>query len=115
MDGQDVLRETARLIEHGWCQHADARDPSGTAVTASDPSATAWSLTAALALASDTPKADPIALRDALWGISAAIPDSSLDAWNNAPNRTQTETLRMLAHASTSLHQQPPPSPWPAE
>ena len=49
MDGQDILRETARLIEHGWYQHADARDPSGTAVTASDPSAIAWSLTAALA------------------------------------------------------------------
>ncbi|HET8751330.1 MAG TPA: hypothetical protein VFM43_02245 [Gaiellaceae bacterium] len=108
MNGHDVLHQTAMLIRKGWCCGADARDCSGLAVAASDPAATAWSLPGALARVSERPDADLTALRDALWGISGVIPDSSLEGWNDAPGRSQDETLRMLAGASTSLTHQPP-------
>lgn len=115
MDGHDVLRETAQLVERGWCHGADARDVSGVGVAASDPAATAWSLVGALAFISDARGADLSALRDALWGISAVIPDWSLETWNDAPGRTQAETLQMLVDAATNLRRAPPPTPWPAE
>lgn len=110
MDGQAFLSETADLIESGWCRGADARDRRGRAVAASDPTATAWSLLGALVAISERPGCDGKSLRDALWGISGVIPDSSLDAWNDRSGRTQGETLRMLAHAQTSLDAQPAPS-----
>jgi hypothetical protein len=109
MDGHDVLHEAAELIRKGWCCGADARDPFGAEVGPSDPAATAWSLPGALARVFDRPDADLGALRDALWGISGVIPDSSLARWNDAPGRSQAETLTMLAGASTSLAHQPPP------
>jgi hypothetical protein len=110
VNGHDVLRETATLIRRGWCCGADARDCFGIAVAASDPTATAWSLPGALAVVSENPEADLGALRDALWGISGVIPDWSLDDWNDAPGRSQDQTLEMLAGASTSLNDQPPPN-----
>lgn len=110
MNGHDVLHETAQLIHRGWCCGADARDRFGLAVAASDPTATAWSLPGALALVSERPDAGLAALTDALWGISGVIPDSSLAGWNDAPGRSQDETLRMLAGASSSLTHQPPPA-----
>jgi hypothetical protein len=110
MNGQDVLHETATLIRRGWCCGADARDCFGLAVAASDPTATAWSLPGALALVSEQPGAD-LGLRDALWGISGVIADWSLSDWNDAPGRSQDETLEMLDGASTSLRDGPPPLP----
>ena len=109
MDGRAFLREVATLIDCGWCRCADARDRRRFPVAASDPSATAWSLTGALAAVSDLPESDMTALRSALWGISAVIPDSSLDDWNNAAGRTQSETLQMLVKAETSLSENPAP------
>ena len=109
MNGHEVLQETAILIRRGWCRGADARDCSGNAVAAGDPSATAWSLLGALAAVSERAETDLTALSEALWGISGVIADSSLDAWNNEPGRSQTATLRMLAGASTSLSEDPPP------
>jgi hypothetical protein len=111
MNGHDVLREAATLIRRGWCCGADARDCCGVPVAASDPAATAWSLPGALAVVSERPDTDLVALRDALWGISGVIPDSSLEGWNDAPGRSQDETLHMLAGASTSLGHHPPPKP----
>lgn len=78
-------------------------------VAASDPNATAWSLTGALAFVSERQDASLSALSDALWGISGVIADSSLDSWNDARGRSQAETLRMLGSASTSLARHPPP------
>ena len=98
------------MIRSGWCQGADGRDVSGKAVPASDPTAVAWSLPGAFAAVSDRPDFNLTALRDALWGVSGVIPDDSLEAWNDAPGRTQTETLEMLNRASTNLNQDPPPS-----
>ena len=109
MNGHDVLRETATLIGKGWCCGADARDSFGLAVAASDPAATAWSLPGALARVFEQPDTDLTALRDALWGISGVIQDTSLASWNDAAGRSQDETLRMLAGASTSLGHEPPP------
>lgn len=110
MNGNDVLAETARLIRKGWCAGADARDCFGLAVAASDPAATAWSLPGALAVVSERPGVGPAALREALWGVSGVIADSSLEGWNDAPGRSQDETLRMLEGASASLTDQPPPA-----
>jgi hypothetical protein len=110
VNGHDVLHETAQLIRRGWCCGADARDGFGLAVAASDPGATQWSLLGALVRVSERPGADLGALRDALWGISGMISDSSLEGWNDAPGRSQDEALRMLMGASTSLSDQPPPS-----
>ncbi len=115
MNGEGFLRETATLIRHGWCRGADARDGDGTAVAASDPSAAAWSLLGALVAVSERPNASLAALRDALWGISGVIPDSSLDAWNDRAGRTQADTLRMLADAGASLSHVPPPADWSVE
>lgn len=109
MDGHGFLRETACLIESGWCCGADARDGAGLAVAASDPAAIQWSLLGALVAVSERPDADEHALRDALWGISGVIPDASLDGWNDVAGRTQGETLVMLADAGISLGTQPPP------
>lgn len=109
MNGHEVLHETATLIRKGWCWDVDARDRDGVPVAASDPAATAWSLTGALVRVSEHKEADLGALSDALWGIAGVIPDWSLDAWNNAPGRSQAGTLEMLAAASTSLTRQPPP------
>ena len=114
MNGHDLLHEAASLIRTGWCCGADARDCSGNPVAAHDRTATAWSLTGALALVSDRPDASLGALSDALWGISGVIPDRTLDGWNDAPGRTQAATLEMLASASTSLTCQPPPRESPA-
>lgn len=109
MNGHDFLHETATLIRKGWCCGADARDTYGSPVAAADPTAMAWSLTGALALVSERNDASLSALSDALWGISGVIADSSLDSWNNSRGRSQAQTLRMLASASTSLTRQPPP------
>lgn len=109
MDGRAFLRETAVLIASGWCRGAEARNRSGSAVEAVDHAATAWSLRGALAAVSQRPDAEADALRDALWGISGVIPDWELDGWNDAAGRTQADTLRMLAHAQTSLDEDPPP------
>jgi hypothetical protein len=108
MNGDAFLQETANLIGRGWCCGADARDCSGTAVAASDPTAVSWSLPGALAAVSERPNA-LTALPDALWGISGVIPDSSLADWNDTPGRTQTQTLHMLTSASHSLNNEPPP------
>jgi hypothetical protein len=110
MNGQSFLREAALLIGRGWCCGAAARDCAGAPVEASDPGATNWSLTGALAAVSDRPEFDMTALRSALWGISAVIPDSSLDDWNNAQGRTQGDALQMLARAETSLDENPAPN-----
>lgn len=109
MDGHAFLRETAALIASGWCCGAEARNGSGAAVEADDPSATAWSLRGALSVVAERPDAEVDALRDAMWGISGVIPDSELDDWNDAAGRTQSDTLQMLAHAQTSLDTNPPP------
>jgi hypothetical protein len=110
MDGQTLLREVAGLIGGGWCCGAAARTGVGSPVEASDPGATNWSLTGALAAVADRPEFDITALRHALWGISAVIPDSSLDDWNNAEGRTQGDLLEMLARAETSLNEDPAPN-----
>jgi hypothetical protein len=110
MDGQTLLREVAGLIGGGWCSGAAARNCEGSPVEASDPGATNWSLTGALAAVSDRPEFDMTALRSALWGISAVIPDSSLDDWNNAEGRTQGDALQMLARAEISLNENPAPN-----
>lgn len=109
MDGDAFLRETAALIASGWCCGAEARNSSGAAVEADDPSATAWSLRGALAVVAERPEVEVDALRDALWGISGVIPDAELDGWNDAAGRTQADTLQMLARAQTSLAAKPPP------
>lgn len=110
VDGQTFLREVASLIGSGWCCGADARNCFGSPVTASHSTATAWSLTGALAAVSERPETDITALRSALWGISAVVSDPSLDAWNNAEGRTRTDTLQMLARAETSLNEHPAPN-----
>lgn len=110
MNGHTFLREVACLIGGGWCCGAAARNCEGSPVEASDPAATNWSLTGALAAVSDRPEFDMTALRNALWGISSVIPDSSLDDWNNARGRTQGDTLQMLAQAETSLNENPAPN-----
>ena len=107
MDGQAFLRETAGLIESGWCRGAAARDCYGEAVEVSDPSATAWSLAGALAAVSERPDCHGTCLRDALWSIAGVIPDTSLDAWNDRAGRS--ETLQMLAHAGSNLREHPEP------
>jgi len=113
MNGASLLRQTATLIERGWCCGAEARDGAGAAVEAADPAAVSWSLLGALVLVSDRPDASLTALRDALWGISGVITDSSLDDWNDRVGRTQTDTLDMLARAGASLQRHPAPSVWP--
>ena len=110
MSGQAFLRETAGLIQRGWCCGADARNCPGDEVSASHPAATSWSLLGALVAISERPDADTRALKEALWGISGVIPDASLNAWNNTHGRTQTDTLHMLTLAETSLREEPPPT-----
>jgi hypothetical protein len=71
----------------------------------------ATTATAAAAVAiSERPDMGRGDLREALWGISAVIPDSSLDAWNNADGRTRADVLQMLARAEHHLHERPPTS-----
>jgi hypothetical protein len=108
-DGHIFLEETAKLIRRGWCQGADARDSSGRAVQASDPTATSWSLPGAFAVVLGLPGADIAALKDAMWKVSGVIADPSLQDWNDVPGRTQAETLQMLARAASKTDNHPLP------
>ena len=47
-----ALRNAHRLIEIGWCQHADARDARGRRCAADDPAAVRWSAPGAVECAS---------------------------------------------------------------
>jgi hypothetical protein len=110
VDGETFLRRTAYLISHGWCRGAVARDHSGSPIAPSDPAAISWSLLGALAAVSAQPDTNEKTLREALWGISGVIPDTSLDAWNDAPGRTQEDTLQMLGDAENTLSEHPQPN-----
>jgi hypothetical protein len=107
MDAGDVLLSARKLIEHGWCCGADARDEAGNPVDALDPAAASWSLAGALGVVACRDGVEIENVAHALAGIAAVIADPSLDAWNDRPGRTQAATLEALDLARVYLEQTP--------
>lgn len=106
MDAAEVLEETRKLIEAGWCRGSDARDAAGAAVAPGDPAAIEWSLLGALGVVAAQSKVALEELATALAALAGVIADPSLSHWNDEPGRTQETVLATLARASSDLREQ---------
>ena len=100
-----ILRRAHDLVAFGWCQHADAMDADRRPVHPWSSRACSWSLLGALVAALDAPNKRPetpeliAELRLALVALSETIGAWSLQDWNDATERTQTEVAETLAAA----------------
>ncbi len=92
---EDVLRAVRERLARGWSQGAPARDASGRPVAFWGDGACSWSLSAAFALAATDGLPEgyvPNSIR-AFADVTGAL---SLEAWNDAPDRTKEELLAAI-------------------
>ena len=113
--GLRLLRDARALVCDGWCRGADARAHGGEAVDPWDERAVAWSLLGAIVAvlereANERGEVPLEELASALYAIAELVDVDSLAAWNDTPDRTQTEVAGVLAAAEASFE-----PPWPAE
>jgi hypothetical protein len=102
--GEHLLLDATILIGEGWTQLADARDADGLPVKHWSDEATSWSLVGALSASLDRLEGfDRDAAADELAAARGALGDvlqaDLLEAWNDAPERTQIEVLGALRAA----------------
>jgi hypothetical protein len=116
-DATSLLDGAARLIGQGWAQGADARDGDGAAVKPWEYDAVAWSLLGALVACME--KVAESSEGDALHSIAAAchalaeiLDTESLEAWNDAPERTQVEVADALRLAAAAASRAPTSQPF---
>jgi hypothetical protein len=112
--GHRLLEDALALVCGGWTQCADARARDGTSVAAWSPLAASWSLLGALVAAYSSRAADDeeralAALIEACRRLAQVLDTYDLDAWNNAPVRTQADVADALERA-LALPAPPPPS-----
>jgi hypothetical protein len=103
----ELLEQAHALVEHAWCQGADARDRDGRPVDPWAPEAACWSLLGAIVavLESEASRIGEIPLDQlaaALYALSELIDTDSLVAWNDHPGRSQREVAEVLACAAES-------------
>lgn len=110
-----MVNEASRLVESGWCQGAHARDDAGIEVPSWSDEARSWSLLGAL-LASwhrqDSQAdanvvahlADAHALGEATEALGEVVGTASLDRWNDAATRTQTDVVAAMERALRALN-----------
>jgi hypothetical protein len=100
---REILIQTRERLQSGWCQGADARDESGSAVDPWSDRARSWSLLGALVAVTD-PLA-PLgnarlgALRRALAALAEFVVEPSLADWNDADARTKENVIDVLDQA----------------
>ena len=109
--GLQLLEEARGLVAHGWCQGTDARAADGAPVDAWSLEASSWSLLGALVavLEQNAATTGELALEElsaALYALANVIETDSLVAWNDVPEREQSEVLSVLEAASGAY--QPP-------
>jgi hypothetical protein len=99
---EDWLVSAYELLEAGWCQNAEARDPGGLPVEAESSGAVSWSLAGAVQRAWRTSDGDLevglYALQRANLALVAAT-GASPQRWNDAPPRTKRQVLEALVVA----------------
>ncbi len=92
MTTRDVLVKARSYIERGHTTRAFARNAAGDDVPPEHPGACCWCILGALLLASPDRRVHQGARR-ALMEACGVRPPSSLDVWNDAPERTQADVL----------------------
>ena len=95
----ETLKKARKLLEIGWCQEAEAEDDEGMSVPAGDPSAVRWCLTGALGCASTGSENYQRAIAEVnrVIGPDEVIgPVGNVVVWNDTPDRTDEEVLRLL-------------------
>lgn len=114
----DVLERAAALLEQPgkWTQGAFSRNPDGTADLTEDENAASnpvcWCALGAIAVAADVDPNEPWVFADGpLESQQAAkllrsVVGFSIDDWNDAPERTQSEVVAALRKAATAARQQ---------
>lgn len=87
----EAIERALRRIRKGWCQGALARGALGQPVSPSGPLAVQWSLLGSL-------MAEPYSgFVDLLMLINGGKQEVvSVHDWNNAPERTQADVIRIL-------------------
>lgn len=110
-----MMSEARRLVESGWCQGAHARDGAGLEVPSWSEEARSWSLLGALLTSwhrQDSQKdadvvahlADAHALGEATEVLGEVVGTASLDRWNDAAKRTQTDVVAAMERAQGVLN-----------
>jgi hypothetical protein len=113
--GACLLVEAARLVERGWTQGADARGADGAELDPWDGRATSWSILGAIVavLEAEARECGEVPLEElaaALYALAELVDTDSLQAWNDASERTQREVAAALRRAE-AVYESPPPPP----
>ena len=105
--GLELLEGARELIEHAWCQGADARAQNGAAVDPWAPEAVSWSLLGAIvavlereAVLNGEMALDELAA--ALYALADLVDTDSLAAWNDHALRSRAEVWNVLDQAVAS-------------
>lgn len=110
------LRQALFLVNRGWSQRSAARNSLGEPCGPTDKDAKAWSLDAALYFREDYTKGSEVGfeaetyLRESL--ALKSIPEKKIYqgtvAWNDDPDRTKEEVIRVLTQLILYLSKIPP-------
>lgn len=96
-----VLKRVRSCIARGWCQKDFAQDGHGNLVEADADNACRWSIWGAvLSAGANTRRAAMGRVIDVLL-TCPELATSGMCSWNNKPDRTQDEVLRLLDTAIT--------------
>jgi len=94
---KDYLLAIRAKIEAGWCQNAPALNNDGDEVHIDDPTATRVCLVTAIY--QTVPEADLARVYAPIMQSCNVVKDFKLVDWNNDPQRTKDQVLKMLDKA----------------
>jgi hypothetical protein len=104
-DGEEVLREAARLIARGWCRQGLAEDRHGRKVEPWSNDAVAWSPLGALTRVWYESRGRRFGAFDtAYWSLAGAT-GGRLEEWNAARWRTQWHVVNAFQRARSRLRE----------
>jgi hypothetical protein len=104
-DGEEVLREAARLIARGWCRRGLAEDRHGRKVEPWSNEAVAWSPLGALTRILYESRGRRFAAFDAAYWSLATATGGRLEDWNTARWRTQWHVVNAFERARSRLRE----------
>ena len=104
-DGEEVLREAARLIARGWCQRGLAEDRHGRKVEPWSNDAVAWSPLGALTRIWYESRGRRFAAFDAAYWSLASSTGGRLEDWNTARWRTRWHVVNAFERARARLRE----------